>query len=161
MSSDGSSSTELLFRAIPAQFQLLAEEKRTLKQYARTLSSRLTSGRGFTCLLTNDIEVRALNSRFLNRDYATDVLSFPSHDDDGHLGELAISVERAASQAIEFSHSLVEEIRILTLHGVLHLMGMDHESDAGEMAAAERKWRIELDLPSTLIARASVEAARR
>jgi probable rRNA maturation factor len=161
MSSDGSSSAELLFRAVPAQFRLSTEEKRALKQYARTLSRRLAANRGFTCLLTNDLELRALNRRFLGRDYATDVLSFPSKHDAGDLGELAISVERAASQAIEFGHSLVEEIRTLMLHGLLHLMGMDHESDRGEMAAAEGKWRAELALPSTLIARVSAEVARR
>ncbi len=160
MTPDGSSA-ELLFRSVPARFRISTEQKRVLNQYARTLSSRLASGRDFTCLLTNDIELRALNRRFLGRDYATDVLSFPSEDGNGHVGELAISVERAASQATDFRHSLLEEIRTLMLHGVLHLMGMDHESDRGEMAAAERKWRIELALPSTLIARTSAEAVRR
>jgi probable rRNA maturation factor len=160
MSPDGSSSAELLFRAVPAQLRFPVEEKRILKEFAYTLSSRVASGRGFTCLLTNDAALRDLNRRFLGHDYATDVLSFPSNDADGHLGELAISLERARAQAIEFGHSLVEEIRTLMLHGLLHLMGMDHESDRGEMAAAEGTWRAELTLPSTLIARGSAEVSK-
>ena len=166
MSPDGSSGAALLFRAVPAQFRFSLADRRALKEGAATLAARVGSGRGFTCLLTNDDELRDLNRRFLGHDYATDVLSFPSADAadgqlaDEHLGELAISVERAAAQAAEFGHSLVEEIQTLMLHGVLHLMGMDHESDDGEMAIAEREWRKQLALPSTLIARASPEAIR-
>ena len=73
----------------------------------------------------------------------------------GSLGEIAISAGRAAEQAREYGHSTVEEIRILMLHGVLHLLGMDHESDRGEMARAEARWRRKLDLAGGLIARAS------
>ena len=58
-------------------------------------------------------------------------------------------------QAREFGHSLSDEIRILMLHGVLHLLGMDHETDRGEMARAEARWRKKLNLPASLIARAS------
>ncbi len=161
MSPDGSSNAELLFRGVPAQLRFSVEEKRTLKEFASTLSSRVATGRGFTCLLTNDAALRDLNHRFLGHDYATDVLSFPSNDAGGHLGELAISLERARAQALEFGHSLIEEIRTLMLHGLFHLMGMDHENDSGEMAAAEGKWRVELALPGTLIARASAEVSRR
>ena len=70
-------------------------------------------------------------------------------------GELAISAERAAEQAREFGHTQLDEIRILMLHGVLHLLGMDHERDRGKMARAEARWRKKLNLPSGLIARAS------
>ena len=59
----------------------------------------------------------------------------------GLLGEMAISVERAAEQAAEFGHPFSEEIKILMLHGVLHLLGMDHEKDRGAMARAEKRWR--------------------
>ena len=73
----------------------------------------------------------------------------------GWLGEIAISADRAAEQAREFGHSRLDEIRILMLHGVLHLLGMDHETDRGRMARAEARWRRKLDLPTGLIARAS------
>ncbi len=100
--------------------------------------------------------MRRLNREFLDKDYATDVLSFPSED--AGLGDLAISAERAEEQAQEFGHSRLDEMRLLMLHGVLHLMGHDHEEDSGEMARAERKWREHFQLPPTLIARASETA---
>ncbi len=100
-------------------------------------------GRGVTCLITDDRELRALNRRFLRKDFATDVLSFPSSIEtpNGEAGEIAISLDRAAAQAAELGHSVEEELRILMLHGVLHLAGMDHETDSGEMARAEARWR--------------------
>ena len=72
---------------------------------------------------------------------------------DGFLGEIAISMERAAEQARERGHSLEDEVEILLLHGVLHLVGMDHETDRGRMARAERRHRRELGLPAGLIER--------
>ena len=150
MSSDGST---VLFRALSSDLRFSSEEKGALKQFARELTERVAEGRAFTSLLTNDRELHRLNREFLGHDYATDVLSFPAYEPDGHLGELAISVQRAEAQAGEFGHSLLAEIRILMLHGLLHLTGMDHEQDRGEMARAERKWRTEFDLPVTLIAR--------
>jgi rRNA maturation RNase YbeY len=72
---------------------------------------------------------------------------------DGFLGEIAISADRAAEQARERGHSLEHEVEILLLHGVLHLMGMDHDKDRGRMARAERRHRQELGLPEGLIER--------
>jgi len=95
--------------------------------------------------------LRRLNREFRGKDYPTDVLSFPGSD--GHLGDLAISAARARAQAREFGHTTEDELRILMLHGVLHLMGMDHEADNGRMARAERRWRRELGLPNGLIER--------
>jgi probable rRNA maturation factor len=66
---------------------------------------------------------------------------------------MAISADRAEAQAAEFGHTRTDEIRILMLHGLLHLAGMDHEHDSGEMACAEQRWRSELKLPEPLIAR--------
>jgi len=100
-----------------------------------------------------------LNKQFLGQDYATDVLSFPSGMP-GHLGELAISVERAEEQANSFGHTLVDEIRVLMLHGLLHLAGMDHETDRGAMSRAESKWRSHFDLPVTLISRTKATAGK-
>jgi len=147
----------LLFRGIPAQLRLSAQEKRVLKAFAQNLAERITNGYTFTCLLTNDKELRRLNGEFLGHDYATDVLSFPAASGTG-IGEMAISVERAAAQALAFGHSVVEEIRLLMLHGALHLTGHDHEIDRGEMKRTEQKWRAEFALPQTLIARAARSA---
>ncbi len=94
---------------------------------------RIARGRGVIWLLTGDGEVRRLNRLVRGADYATVVLSFPS--DTG--GEIAISLDRAPARRRQYGHSLADEIRILMLHGVLHLAGMDHETDSGGMAEAE------------------------
>jgi probable rRNA maturation factor len=152
MSSEGSS---LVYRAIPKSLRFAAGDKAKLKTFANELSKRIGGGRPFCCLIADDETLRGLNREFRQKDYPTDVLSFPAISASSELGELAISVERAADQAIQHGHALFDEIRILMLHGVLHLAGMDHESDRGEMARAERKLRFDLGLPSSLIARAS------
>ena len=113
-------------------------------------------------LLTDDASLRRLNRSFRGKDKATDVLSFPAVENPGgHAGDLAISLDTAARQAAAFGHSLRDEVRILMLHGLLHLSGMDHETDDGEMAARERELRCELRLPTTLIERAAPTAQRR
>jgi probable rRNA maturation factor len=150
MPSDGSS---LLFQSVPRSLRFEPNAKRSLKTFAQQLSERLSNGLPFCCLITNDETLRKLNRDFRNKDYATDVLSFPSVSASEGLGELAVSAERAAHQAEQYGHPLLDELRILMLHGVLHLAGMDHESDSGEMARAERKLRAEFGLPAGLIAR--------
>lgn len=124
-----------------------------LRRFAMRLRREVANGREFHCLVTGDARLRELNRRFLGKDWATDVLSFPS----GHgavLGELAISMDRAREQAREQGHAVATEVKILMLHGLLHLLGMDHEKDRGEMARAERGWREKLALPAGLIERA-------
>jgi probable rRNA maturation factor len=111
-------------------------------------------------LFSDDRTLRRLNREFRGKDKATDVLSFPA---DGkmaqdHAGDLAISLETAARQAREHGHSLRDEVRVLLLHGVLHLAGMDHEADRGEMAEREAKLRKRFGLRSGLIARSGVAA---
>ena len=69
------------------------------------------------------------------------------------IGDIAISIDRARAQAREFGHTVDDEICILMLHGVLHLKGMDHECDGGDMARAETEWRRKLRLPLALIER--------
>lgn len=144
--------TTVLYRAVPQRLRFTAADKSVLQNFAQELTERIVSGKGFTCLVTNDRELRRLNKSFLGHDYATDVLSFPT-DSPQAAGEIAISAERAAAQAEEFGHATLDEMRVLMLHGVLHLSGMDHERDGGEMARAERKWRASFSLPATLIAR--------
>ncbi len=129
--------------------------RRGLEAFARQLRETAGQGRGFHCLLTDDRELRRLNREFRGRDYPTDVLSFPESDEPGRafLGELAISAERAREQAARYGHRAEDEIRILMLHGVLHLTGFDHERDRGRMARAEARWRTRLGLPAGLIER--------
>jgi probable rRNA maturation factor len=156
MSSDGST---VLFGALPAKYRFSASDKRVLTRFARKLSAQIAHGKYFECLLTDDREMRRLNSSFLKNDYPTDVLSFPTAGQPFAIGECAISVERAAEQSKEFGHSLITEIEILMLHGVLHLMGFDHEKDSGEMARTEMRWRAELKLPKSLIERSQPVAS--
>jgi probable rRNA maturation factor len=113
-------------------------------------------------LLTSDTQIKRLNRDFRGKNKATDVLSFPAPDEVAsiHAGDLAISLDTATRQAANFGHSLDEEVRILMLHGLLHLSGMDHEIDSGEMASREAELRHKLKLPATLIERASQPAPR-
>jgi probable rRNA maturation factor len=104
-------------------------------------------------MLTRDAELTRLNRTFLSNDYPTDVLSFPSGSRTGFLGEIAISTDRARDQAGQQGHAIDDEIKILMLHGVLHLLGMDHETDGGVMARTETRWRKRLQLPAGLIER--------
>jgi len=106
-------------------------------------------------LLTSDAVLKRLNQTFRGKNKATDVLSFPAAEEaEGLAGDLAVSLDRAAVQAAEHGHSLRDEVRILLLHGLLHLAGEDHETDDGQMAAREAGLRRELKLPVGLIERA-------
>ena len=128
-------------------------KRRVVRLFAERLREEVAGGRRFTCLLTDDRELRRLNRQFLGKDYTTDVLSFPEPEPGGFLGEMALSVARAAEQAREFGHPVEEEISILMLHGLLHLLGMDHERDRGRMAGAEARWRKKLGLAAGLTER--------
>ena len=134
---------------------------RPLQSYARKLQVEVAKGRPFECLITGDAELRKLNREFRGKDEATDVLSFPEAANASGikaravqpLGSLAISVGAARAQACAFGHSTEDEVRILMLHGLLHLLGYDHETDSGRMARAEKRWRKLLELPNGLIER--------
>jgi probable rRNA maturation factor len=106
-------------------------------------------------LLADDSTLRSLNKSFRGKNKPTDVLSFPTPAEiaDSHAGDLAISLETAARQAATYGHSLRDEVRILLLHGLLHLSGLDHETDNGEMATREAALRTQLKLSNTLIER--------
>lgn len=146
--------TTLLFRRATPGLR-----RRPVRAFAERLKTEVAGGRGFECMIAGDTELRRLNRRFRKLDYATDVLSFPADSGKdapgrgGFLGELAISFETARRQAAEHGHGVDQEIEILMLHGVLHLLGMDHESDGGRMQRAERRWRARLGLPAGLIER--------
>lgn len=107
-----------------------------------------------TVLLADDARLKALNRVWRSKNKATDVLSFPAGENgEGVAGDLAISVEMAAKQAAAHGHALDDELRILMLHGVLHLAGFDHEADTGEMRSLECDLRARLKLPIGLIER--------
>jgi len=113
-------------------------------------------------LLTSSNELRSLNTRFRHKDKATDVLSFPALPElkEKFAGDLAISVDIASRNARELGHSTANEIKILALHGVLHLSGYDHELDDGEMARTELRLRQALRLPGSLIERNRPDRSR-
>jgi probable rRNA maturation factor len=122
------------------------------------LQKEVAKGRAFDALITGDTELRRLNRDFRGKDYATDVLSFPASEprpsgSGPFLGDIAISLGRARAQAREYRHSIEQEVQILMLHGVLHLLGHDHETDSGAMARTEKRWRTKLGLPNGLIER--------
>jgi probable rRNA maturation factor len=96
--------------------------------------------------------MQSLNRRFRGKNKATDVLSFPSQVS-GVAGDVAISLEIAAGNAAALGHDLATEVKILILHGLLHLAGYDHEIDDGEMQAREASLRQKFKLPVGLIER--------
>ncbi len=124
--------------------------------FAETLRKRVAKGLEFHCLITGDAELRTLNRTYRHKDYPTDVLSFED------TGDIAISLARARAQARTHGHTTEDELRILMLHAILHLKGMDHETDEGQMQRAESRWRRLLGLPGdTRISGASAQGARR
>jgi probable rRNA maturation factor len=130
----------------------------TLRTLVRFLSEaqRAVRLRGqVTVLLTTDTAIRRLNRQFRGKNKATDVLSFPAGGPaaGGIAGDLAISVPTARRQAADQGHALVVELKVLMLHGLLHLAGYDHETDTGQMARRERLLRSKLGLPLGLIER--------
>ena len=104
-----------------------------------------------TIVFLSDPAIRKLNQKFRHKDYATDVLSFPAQaesfeTENSGLGEIVISVERAAAQAKENGLSFRNEVQQLILHGLLHLCGYDHETDKGEMNRLELQLRRKLGI---------------
>ena len=106
-------------------------------------------------LVTDGRELQTLNRRFLGKNHPTDVLSFPAIKvtQNGVAGDIAIAADIARQNAGRLGHTPVEEIKILALHGMLHLAGYDHEHDQGEMARREKRLRKSLRLPLGLIER--------
>ncbi len=92
-----------------------------------------------------DAEMKKLNRDFRHKNKTTDVLTFPG-DEPAHLGDIVISVEQAKRQAADEKHSLATEVRYLIVHGVLHALGYDHETDHGEMNALELEVRAKVGL---------------
>jgi len=139
---------------------------RVLSAFLRSAQAAVKLRGRVAVLLTTDREIRRLNRSFRGKNEATDVLSFPAAHPapvsksrpgaparERASGDVAISAETAARQAAEQGHALVVEIKVLLLHGLLHLAGYDHENDEGRMERRERKLRSRLGLPLGLIER--------
>jgi len=128
---------------------------RTLAGFLRQAQTAVKLRGQVTVLLTTDSAIRRLNRQFRGKNKATDVLSFPAALAGPFkvAGDLAISIPTAQRQASERGHSLSIEIKVLILHGLLHLADYDHEVDTGEMARREQKLRTRLRLPHGLIER--------
>jgi probable rRNA maturation factor len=111
-------------------------------------------------VLTSSRDIRALNRRFRGKDKPTDVLSFPPVPvvAEAFSGDIVISTDIACRNARLYQHAPAQEVKILILHGMLHLAGYDHESDGGEMARKEERLRRELGLSNGLIRRTEVGA---
>lgn len=118
---------------------------------ARTAPRALAGG--VTIAIVTDQRMRALNRQFRGVDASTDVLSFPAAEA-GTLGDIAIARGVAARQAKAAGHSRATEVRVLALHGLLHLAGYDHETDGGQMARVEARLRRKGGLTGGLIERA-------
>jgi len=112
-----------------------------------------------TVAVVSDARVRALNRRYRRKDRATDVLSFAAGEP-GELGDVVIAAGVAARQARLAGHPLAVELRVLALHGLLHLLGYDHEHDDGRMARLERRLRRKGGLVVGLIERGLVDRIR-
>jgi probable rRNA maturation factor len=135
----------------PAEVTLLGLERRdagldpeALEAWLREVVSTLCPATASLAVrFVDDGEMRRIHRRYRGRDHATDVLSFPGEDtpEGRHLGDLVVSLETARRQAADAGLGLDQEVRELVLHGVLHCLGHDHETDQGEMDRLELELR--------------------
>ena len=139
---------------------LITNEQETLpvdieaieKQADQILDYLDVSDKELSVLVVDDARIRQLNHQYRDKDYATDVLSFPQLDEDEEpgidqhlLGDVVLSIETAELQAKEHDLSLEEELILLLIHGILHLMGFDHERSDSEAVAMQKKSRMLFD----------------
>lgn len=108
-------------------------------------------------IFVDSAKMREINKESRNIDKTTDVLSFPLIDTPNNKigGSIVINLELAKTMCDKFSHTLNEEIAILFLHGLLHIMGYDHEKDSGEMRELEKKLSVKFGIKNSLIFRAT------
>ena len=132
-------------------------DNRTEKQYDFSLVERIAEmlcDREIELIMTDNDEIADINREFRGIDKPTDVLSFPSDPFPGApLGSIVISVDKVAGVAAELGHTENEELALLFIHGMLHLLGMDHETDNGEMRQKETELIEHFALPKSLIVR--------
>ncbi len=120
--------------------------RQEVADFVTFLEHAISKGQEIAVCMVSDAAIRRHNRRYRHKDEATDVLSFPPSD-------VLISAETARRQARRLGHTVEAEIKILALHGTLHLLGHDHERDHGQMARLERRWRRRLGLPLSLTER--------
>ena len=121
-----------------------AGARRLLPWLAPLVAALAPEAEGLGVRFVGDRAMRLANRRFRGKDKATDVLSFPGEDageGKGYLGDILISVPTARRQATEAGHGVERELKVLLLHGILHCLGYDHETDQGEMERLERRLR--------------------
>jgi probable rRNA maturation factor len=141
-----------------------ALRKRDLNRFLDDAAKALGLTGELSVLLAGDERLRALNLQFRGKDKPTDVLSFPSLPevaDLGQGGDLAISLDTASRQAADRGHTLETEVKVLILHGLLHLAGYDHESDRGQMRRRESLLRKQFALPAGLVERSNARRPER
>ena len=123
--------------------------QKELQRFARQAQEMAGVSGEVDILIAGNRRLQELNRRFRRKDKPTDVLSFPRPEG----GDIAISADIALENAGRYGHAAAEELKILVLHGMLHLAGYDHEADQGRMAKAEARLRAQLKLPASLIDR--------
>ncbi len=125
----------------------ISVEKKELRNFLDKLSVQMALQTGFSVVLLSDAAMKNYNREFRGEDSATDVLSFPNEEGDGeeepYLGDILICVDAAARQKRK---TLLAELQVLSLHGLLHLLGYDHETDQGEMETLEGRLRRKFQL---------------
>ena len=147
-------------KVIVLEHKTLAVNVRALTLFAAKAQRALALSGEVNVRITSNRELQKLNRRFRRKNKPTDVLSFPSAWPKVD-GDIAISADIAAANAADIGHPTETELKVLILHGLLHLAGYDHETDNGEMQARETELRQQLKLPTGLIERAHSNGQRR
>ena len=125
----------------------LEVEERLLNKIADSLTNK-----EIELIITSNKEIQSLNREHRNIDNATDVLSFP-YEGMPILGSIIVSQDYVIEKALEMGHKNADEMALLFIHGLLHLLGYDHEVDSGEMRKEEKRLIDLFNLPSSLIIR--------
>lgn len=135
----------------------LAVDLEALERIAETLSAKEVE-----LIIANDATMQELNAQYRGKNCSTDVLSFPMEDPFAEqsifgmpLGSIIIAESFVKEKAAEFGHSIQDELSLLFIHGMLHLLGYDHEKDDGEMRTREKELIEQFRLPKSLIVRTS------
>ncbi|MCY4584847.1 MAG: rRNA maturation RNase YbeY [Bryobacterales bacterium] len=130
----------------------IAFDEKEFDRFIQSIGRQVARGQEFAIVIGSDESLRDANRRFRGKRGVTDVLSFPDGEN-GRLGDILISAAQADRQAVRFGHNVEDELKILALHGLLHLLGYDHETDDGRMRRVEKRWCRKLGLPHSLTER--------
>lgn len=136
-----------------------AVSARALSSFAAKAQRLIGIGGEVSIRITSNRELQRLNRQFRSTNKPTDVLSFPSGMPE-LAGDIAISADIATANAADLGHPVETELKVLILHGLLHLAGYDHEKDKGDMQAREKQLRRQFRLPLGLIERANSDHQR-